>query len=158
MEYRAVEYIEKVLAGEIITGKLSRLAVERHVKDLAKQDSENFQFYFDEESAKFAIDFFSFLRHTKGRWAGKPVILEPWQQFILWCIYGWKRKETGLRRFHVVYIEVARKNGKSTKLAGLGLMGIVADGEAEAEVYSAATKKTRQKSYGNRPETWSKIP
>lgn len=145
MEYRAVEYIDKVLSGEIITGRLSRFAVQRHVNDFSKQRTEEFPFYFDEKSAGFAIDFFSFLRHTKGRWAGQPVMLEPWQQFMIWCIYGWKRVDTGFRRFQIVYIEVARKNGKSTMFAGLGILGVMADGEAEAEVYSAATKKDQAK-------------
>lgn len=145
MEYTAEKYIDDVLNGRIRTNKLVKLAVKRHVKDLERFTAEDSPYYFDEKSAKFTIDFFSLLKHTKGKWAGQPVILEPWQQFILSVIYGWKKRETGKRRFRVAYIEVARKNGKSTVFAGMGLKGLIADGEAEAEIYSAATKKDQAK-------------
>ena len=145
MEYTAEQYIDDVLSGKILTNKLVKLAVKRHVEDLIRFSAEDSPYYFDEEAAKFGIDFFSFLKHTKGKWAGQPVILEPWQQFIISVIYGWKKRKTGKRRFRVAYIEVARKNGKSTMFAGIGLKGTIADGEAEAEVYSAATKKDQAK-------------
>lgn len=72
------------------------------------------------------------------------MILEPWQQFCIWSVFGWKRPD-GTRRFRSVYEEVARKNGKSTKLAGIGLYMLIADGEAGAEIYSAATKRDQAK-------------
>lgn len=81
-----------------------------------------------------------FLRHSKGEWAGSPVLLEPWQEFYLGTLFGWRRAD-GTRRFRTSYLEVARKNGKSTLLAGVGLYLLVADGEPGAEVYTAATKR-----------------
>jgi phage terminase large subunit-like protein len=100
--------------------------------------------YFDEAAAQHALVFFGFLKHSKGEWAGKVVELEPWQQFIIWVIFGWKRAD-GTRRFRTAYEEVARKNGKSTIAAGVGLYLLVADGEGGAEVYSAATKRDQAK-------------
>jgi len=70
--------------------------------------------------------------------------LAPWQAFLLWVLFGWKRSD-GLRRFRTAFVFVPRKNGKSTLMAGLGLYLMVADGEAGAEIYSAGTKKEQAK-------------
>ena len=78
--------------------------------------------------------------HLKGPMAGKPIILDPWQLFMLTQIYGWLRDD-GFRVVRMVYVEIPRKNGKSTLCSVLGLYHLYADGEASAEVYSAA--KTR---------------
>lgn len=83
--------------------------------------------------------FFGFLRHSKGEWARSTIQLELWQTFYLATLFGWLR-EDGSRRFRTSYLEVARKNGKSTILAGVGLYLLVADGEPGAEIYTAATK------------------
>lgn len=132
------QYIDGVLAGSIPAGKLIRLAIERHVRDLAEGADRGI--YFDQKAAQRAIDFFGFLKHSKGEWAGQSFELEPWQQFLLWVLFGWKRSDD-LRRFRTAYIELPRKNGKSTLAAGVGLYLLVADGEGGAEVYSAATKR-----------------
>lgn len=84
--------------------------------------------------------FFAFLRHSKGEWAREPLVLEPWQAFYVATLFGWLRAD-GTRRFRSSYLEVARKNGKSTLAAGLGLYLLVADGEPGAEVFTAATKR-----------------
>ena len=131
-------YITGVLSGEIVACKWVRLAVERHLDDLENGHTRGL--YFDEERAQHAIDFFQFLRHSKGEWAGRVVELEPWQQFFLWALFGWLRDD-GMRRYRTAYLEVSRKNGKTTLLAGVGLYLVVADEEPGAEVYTAATKK-----------------
>ena len=84
--------------------------------------------------------FFGFLRHSKGEWAGTQIKLELWQEFYLATLFGWLRAD-GTRRFRTSYLEVGRKNGKSTVLAGVGLYLLVADGEPGAEIYTAATKR-----------------
>lgn len=135
-------YIRGVLDGSIVAGELARLAVERHVRDLEEGPTRGLRF--DRQAAQYAIDFFGFLKHSKGEWAGTAFQLEPWEQFVIWCLFGWLRAD-GLRRFRQAYLELARKNGKSTLLAGLGLLGLVADGEAGAEIYAAATKREQAK-------------
>jgi len=97
-------------------------------------------YYFDEDAAEHACDFFKmFLRHSRGRWAGKPFELLPWQRSeIVREIFGWRRSSDDLRRYRTAYIEVPKKNGKSTLLAGIGLYLLVADGEPGSEVYGAA--------------------
>ena len=131
----ATKYANQVLSGKITAGKWVRLACQRHLDDLERDD-----IYFDADAANHAIQFFSFLKHSKGEWAGQSFELELWQKFIVACLFGWKRPD-GLRRFRIGYIEVSRKNGKSTILSGLMLYLFFADGEPGAECYSAATKR-----------------
>lgn len=136
---RALEYIEGVLSGKIVVGELMRLCVERHVKDLETGPERGL--VFSPSHAQHSIDFIElFCRHSKGEWAGSPLRLEPWQCFIQWLVFGWLR-EDGTRRFRTAITTVARKNGKSTWTAGLGLYGLLGDGEPGAEVYSAATTR-----------------
>ena len=95
-------------------------------------------YHFDAQDAQRAVDFFATrLRHVEGRWAGQPFILEPWQHDIVWNVFGWKRAD-GRRRYTTVYVEIPRKNGKSTFGAGLALKLLTADGEFGAQVYGAA--------------------
>lgn len=134
-------YIAGVLDGSILVGKLVRLAVERQVADMQRQDTAEFPYYFDIEAAEKACRFFpKILRHSKGEWAGLAFDLEPWQAFFVWCLYGWKRPD-GTRRFRKAILLVARKNGKTQLGAGIAHKGAVADNEAVAEIYCAATKK-----------------
>lgn len=98
--------------------------------------------WFDEEAAGRVVEFFErFLRHVKGRWAGCRFELQPWQRDdIIRPLFGWKRKD-GTRLYRMAYIEVPRKNGKSTLAAGIALYLLFADGEAGAEIYSAAADR-----------------
>jgi phage terminase large subunit-like protein len=134
----ATQYIDDVLSGRQVVCKWVRLAVARHVNDLETGHERGLRF--DETEAKKAIAFFALLKHSKGEWARKTIVLEPWQQFHLWVLFGWRRAD-GTRRFRTSYLEVARKNGKSTMAAGVGLYMLVADGEPGAEVYTGATKR-----------------
>jgi len=138
IEMTAERYVEDVLAGRQVACKWVKLACERHRRDLDNGSERGL--WFDAKAAQVVIAFFSLLKHSKGEWAGRPVTLEPWQQFVLASIFGWKRAD-GTRRFRTAILEVARKNGKTTMAAGVGLYLLVADGEPGAEVYSAATKR-----------------
>ncbi|MTI32808.1 terminase large subunit [Xanthovirga aplysinae] len=138
----AKQYIEDVISGKELVGHHVRCAVERHLTDLEQGQKRGI--YFDEEAAQRPIDFFRFLTHSKGAFAGKPFELAPFQKFCLWVLFGWKN-EDGTRRFKYAYKEIARKNGKTTFAAGLGLYMLVADGEQGAEIYTAATKRDQAK-------------
>lgn len=146
-------YVRDVIAGRVVASKLVRLACERHLRDLSEGHKRGI--YFDPISAQRAIDFFQFLKHSKGEWAGQPFQLSPWQQFIVYSIFGWKKADV-TRRFRVVHVEVARKNGKTTKLGGIGLYLLVADGEPGAEIYCAATKKDQARILFNEVERMRK--
>jgi phage terminase large subunit-like protein len=132
-----------VLQGKIPVGRLVFLTVERHLADLLDGPARGL--WFDGEEAARAVDFFErFLCLAEGDFAGKPFLLEPWQQFILASIFGWKAAD-GYRRFRTAYIEIGKGNGKSPLAAGIGLYGLLADGESSAEIYSAAVVKDQAK-------------
>jgi phage terminase large subunit-like protein len=132
----AEQWVNDVVAGRIVTGKLARMAVDRHLDDL--KNYRDHGIYFSREKGQRAIDFFRFLRHFKGEHAGERFELSGWQAFVIWSLFGWYNAD-GTRRFNYAYCEVGKKNGKSTWAAGIALYMMIADGEAGAEVYSAAT-------------------
>ena len=102
--------------------------------------------YFDKEAADRAIGFIErFVSHTKGELTGKPLLLEDWQKDIVSKIFGWKTKE-GLRRYRTCYIQVPRKNGKTTLCAAIGLYMLYADNERGGEIYAAAGDRNQVQS------------
>ena len=97
------------------------------------------KYYFDKDAAIRAVSFIEkFCTHTKGELAGKPFLLEDWQKEIVGNIFGWKNKDTNLRKYRTVFIEVPRKNGKTTLCAAISLYMLFADSERGSEVYAAA--------------------
>lgn len=139
----AHNYALDVLGGKIPAGRLVHLACQRFMDDLARSESSDWPYRFDEDKADRVVRFMERMPHTKGKWAAQrqKLILQPWQIFGEANIFGWVHKETGLRRFRIAYEEIPRKNGKSAKLAARGLYLFCADGEAGAEVYSGATSE-----------------
>lgn len=133
-------YAQQVCSGEILAGPHVRAACARHLRDLETGHERGL--FWDLEAARYAIGFFpAVLRLNGGKFEGQPFELGLWQGFIVGSIHGWKWADSGLRRFQIVYIETAKGSGKSPLAAGLGLFGMVADGENRAEIYAAATKK-----------------
>lgn len=131
-----------MLAGKILTGKWVYLAVLRHYLDL--QGGAKRGLVFRPEHGWHVIQFIEqFFVHIKGPLAGKPILLDPWQKFWTAVLYGWRRADTGYRRFTRAYEEVARKNGKSTWKAPQGAYLFMMDGEAGAEVYAMATTRAQ---------------
>ncbi len=132
-------YVRDVLSGKVTVGRLIRLAIQRHLGDLVRA-KKGWDFYFDVREAAFALTFVEQLRHSKGEWAGKRITLSSWQVWLVGTLFGWRRRDSKIRRFRTAYVEVGRKNGKSTLGAALGHKLFVGDGEQGAEVYTAATK------------------
>jgi phage terminase large subunit-like protein len=94
--------------------------------------------YFDKAKADRAVDFIeTCCRHVKGELAGQPLLLEWWFKQIVRAIFGWLRPD-GSRLFREVYIEVPRKNAKSTYGAALALTLLFTENEGGSEIYSAA--------------------
>lgn len=131
----------------IIAGRLVKLAVRRHVRDLKEAGRRGF--WFSPAHAVEAIDFIeSCCHHSKGQqFAGQPLRLCPDQKFIVWCLMGWRRASDGLRRFQKAFLSMARKWGKSTFAAALMLLVLVFDNPLEpgAELYAVATKEAQAK-------------
>ncbi len=131
-------YARAVVAGEMVTGRLVRLATERHLRDLVDGPARGL--WWDLPTALRAIDFFpAVLRHSKGYLAGQPFELLDWEKFVVGSLFGWKAGE--VRRFRTAFVSTGRKNGKSTLEAGIGLKALIDENEPGAEVYSAATTR-----------------
>lgn len=149
----ATEYAQDVVEGKEVACKWHRLACERHLKDLARGKSGEFQYIWNPEltdtkgkayrPAERICKFAELMPHIKGDWAakGQLIKLERWQIFILASIFGWVNKVTFKRRFRVADVIVPRKNAKSTLAAVVGNYMLAVDGEFGAEVYSGATSQ-----------------
>ena len=94
--------------------------------------------HYDKERADFAVDFIESLKHTKGKWEGKPFYLLPWQEQIIRDVFGIVDKD-GNRQFRQAYVEIPKKNGKSELAAAVALFLLFFDDEPSAEVYGAAS-------------------
>lgn len=133
-------YCQGVTDGNIVVCDLVRRAVLRFLDMLEDERLE-----FKPQKVERVIAFFSILRHFKGKHSGKPFLLEDWQMFIIAAIYGFYYTGTNERVVTSVYIEMARKQGKTAFAAGLCLYHEIADGEAGAEVYLAANSREQAK-------------
>jgi phage terminase large subunit-like protein len=101
---------------------------------------------FDAERVDRVLKAFSLLRHTQGQWAGKPLRPDPWQvAYILAPVFGWVRWDDDaagyVRIISSLYVDVPRKNGKSSLAGGLAMYLACADGEPGAQVVTAATSE-----------------
>ena len=83
------------------------------------------------------LEFFRDFLHLEG---GKPFVLQSWQACILGSLFGWV-DEGGARRFRTAYIETGKGSGKTPLAAGVGLYGLIGDGEENAEVYSCGVTR-----------------
>lgn len=97
-------------------------------------------YYYDEAFADRVVNWFpSYIRHTVGPLAGKPFVLSPWQEFdIIRPLFGIKRKDDNTRRYRTVWLEIPKKNGKTTLIAAVNLLATVGLGESGAQVYCLA--------------------
>lgn len=133
-----LEYWNAIEAGNVIVSKRVYKQYKRLVDEINTPD----KYIFDERKANKPIEFIErFCKHSKGEWACKPIELELFQKAYIAALFGFIDKETGLRRYRESLFYVARKNGKTTMLAGLAAYMLIADGEGGAEVYSIASKR-----------------
>jgi len=138
-------YAKDVVSGRVAASRWVRFACERHLRDLElSEEGHPGGYYFDGEDAADALAVFGWCRFYKGIRAGEVFAPAPWQVFIVINLFGWKR-ENGSRRFRKAYVEIAKKNGKSTFVAVLLIILAFFDGEAGAEVYTAATSRFQAK-------------
>jgi len=130
-------YYNLIKSGKIEVSEKVHKTYEKIIKDLNTPG----KYHFDLEKATRPINFIEkFCKHSKGQWAGKPVLLDLWQKAIIQTVFGFV-DDNGLRRYREVFIVVARKNGKSTLLSAIGLYMLFADGEGGAQVCCVASKK-----------------
>ena len=136
---RVAAFCREVLERRIIAGPDVRNAAQRHLDDLLTGHLRGL--VWRQDLADRAIGFFEdVLRLNGGEYEAKPFLLAPWQAFVVGSVFGWYTDD-GFRRFSIVYIETGKGSGKSPLAAGIGLYGLVSDGEQRAEIYAAATKR-----------------
>lgn len=135
------QYIQDIQTGKIPSCEWVSLAIRRHVEDLKRKDWE---YRFDAKAGLDAIARMETFEHYEGKFKGQKFILTGWQSFIVYSVFGWKNQQ-GFRRFQKVYIEVAKKNGKTAFAAIVALYMLIYDNEGGAEVYSFATNTDQAK-------------
>jgi len=110
------------------------------------EEEETHTYIFDENRGNLPIEFIEkFCKHSKGKWAGKPVKLELFQKAFIQGLFGFIDKDTKVRKYKKGALFIGRKNGKSTMDSGLANYMLTKDNEGGAEVYSVATKKDQAK-------------
>lgn len=132
-------------AADIIDGKIPAcytiyLAVKRYYSFFERDD-----IYFDKEKVDYYIRFCAKMKQYEGKFNGQPLILQPWQQFAVANIFGWKYKSTGYRVINEAFILTPRKSGKTTFMSALALIGLIADGENGAEIDFVANSREQAK-------------
>lgn len=147
-----IQYAKDVLSGKIVTGHYIKLAAARFFKLMSDERYE-----FREDKVEQVCEFISIIHHYTGKHAGKPFILEAWQEWIVASMYGFYLRGTNERLVQSAYIEMARKQGKSAFASALCLYHLIADGEMNAEVYMAANSKDQAKVSFNMASNFSKM-
>lgn len=142
-----IEYWNWMHEENIKGKKVVSLKVYKEYKHLVEIiNDKNSIWEYDNHKANHAIEFIeNYCKHSKGSMGGKPFILELWQKALVAAIFGMVNKLDGTRKYREVLLVVARKNGKSTLAAAIGLYMQIADGEPGSEVYACATKKDQAK-------------
>lgn len=144
----AVRYANDVVSGSIISGAEVIAACRRFLSDLERDDLE-----LREHDPDLAINIMqTTLVHAQGEdiegkpLLGKPFMLEPWEIFIVFNLLGFYYKGTNRRRFNEAFIEVARKNGKTSFIAGLAWAVAIIQRHSGSVCYivAAALKQTLQ--------------
>lgn len=139
-----VEYYEAIQQKKIVVSKKVEKIYAHLVNDIIYNSDSEWEY--SAEHANHVLEFVeNFCKHSKGKWAGKPVILELWQKAFVAAVFGFIHKIDRTRKHREVLLVVARKNGKSTISSAICLYLMVADKEGGAEVYAVATKEQQAK-------------
>jgi phage terminase large subunit-like protein len=134
------QYVKDVIAGRILSCRKTRLACERHIRDMKRAKADpSFPYVFKAQEVRKVLKFFDFVKTSEGQFAGKKVELQGWQLFILAMLFGWRRKLDGLRRFRDAFVICGKKSGKSFFMAALALFMLLE--EPSAQVYSISNAK-----------------
>jgi len=133
------KYVADVRAGRILSCRKTRLTVDRHFGDMKRSKTKAFPYVFKPQEVRKVLRFFEFVKTAEGQFAGKPVELQGWQMFILAMLFGWRRKDNGLRRFRDAFVICGKKSGKSFFMAALALYMQLE--EPSSQVFSISNAK-----------------
>lgn len=144
--HELISYANQCLSGEIPSGKKHKWACMRLLSDVKRMETgdETFPYTWSEEEAEKIVKWFSYLRHSKGVLAKRPILLTAWQKFVLCQIYGWRQKDSGFKRFRQSFIEVGRKNAKSQMIGGVILYEMSTQSLKNGEIYECYTAGTKR--------------
>lgn len=149
-------YCDDVLKRRVCAGELEIAAVKRFLADLSAcssplrqkkahaEERGSQRFWFDYVDANRTCDFVELLKHTTGEFDGQNFRLEPWQKFVFFNVFGFKRldnKGRVVRRFREAFITLGRGNGKSPMAAAMLNRLLVLDQEARAQIKVAAVER-----------------
>lgn len=141
---RATEHANKVVSGKVVSGELHKLACQRHLNDLKKQNTEEFPYYYDTEKANRIIEYAETLTIAEGE-EPKPVKLIEEQAFDLGVTFGWYKTKNNKRRFRRRYKSVARQNGKTFENGMMGTYIGGFSGYNYGKLFTVATKKRQSR-------------
>lgn len=140
MTDRATDYARDVVAGRVVCGELHRLACKRHLRDLERQRTSAFPYYWDVEASERVLSYAETLTIAEGA-TPKPVRLIPSQVFDIGTTFGWKKTANGCRRFRRRYKSMARQNGKTFENGIMGTYVAGFSGYNHGKLFTVATKK-----------------
>ena len=128
IEYPTHKYAIEVVTGERVACKWEKLSCERHLRDLLRQNTEEFPYVFDYTRSNMIFNWFSQrCTHVKGIYSGQPIELVDFQKYDLGCLFGWVTVDKGYRRFNYSFEEIARGHAKSTKESGIATFFMAGD-------------------------------
>ena len=140
MKDRVTEYARLVVSGVRVACQLHRLACQRHLHDLERQNTKDFPYYWDTEASERVLEYAETLTISEGE-APHPVRLIGSQIFSLGCTFGWMKSGTHYRRFRRRYKSMARQNGKTVENGIMGTYIAGFSGYMHGKLFTAATKK-----------------
>lgn len=146
---RVTEYAQHVDATGLYPdgkrcGQLHRLACKRHLRDLKRQNSDAFPYYWDQAAADRVLDFFEALTLSEGT-EPRPLKLMGCQAFDIGCTFGWKKTTNDMRRFRRRYKSISRQQGKSMENGGMGTYVAGFSGYHQGKLFTTATKKRQSR-------------
>ena len=141
MTDRVTAYAQEVVAGRVVCGELHRLACQRHLRDLERQRTAAFPYYWDPASVEEGVLAYAETLTVAEGAEPKPVKLIPSQVFDIGCTFGWKKTANGCRRFRRRYKSMARQNGKTFENGIMGTYVAGFSGYNHGKLFTVATKK-----------------
>ena len=141
MTDRVTAYAREVVAGRVVCGELHRLACQRHLRDLERQRTAAFPYYWDPSSVEEGVLAYAETLTVAEGAEPKPVKLIPSQVFDIGCTFGWKKTANGCRRFRRRYKSMARQNGKTFENGIMGTYVAGFSGYNHGKLFTVATKK-----------------
>lgn len=145
---RLIQYANDCISDKIISCKAHKNACKRFLRDVERSKNPDCPFYWNEQEAENIYVWFTMFKHTKGTISHQPIHLMPAQQFHICQLYGWRRKKDQKRRFKKLYLQEARKNGKSQEQSILALHEIAITSTQYGELlecYTAGPKRQQSR-------------